>query len=160
MLESLRSKPDYVKKIISFSLSSVIFLMIMFVWFTSYDARAHSEESREKALTPLSGFSAMFDNKVSEVKENYSANLMYTTSPTEEKEADVVVPILPASVPQGFDTSAVVVVDSSPLQATSTNSVQFAPTQTQTPVVSFTEPANNQTYFNTATSGMRILPDL
>lgn len=160
MLESLRSKPDYVKKIISFSLSSIIFLMIMFVWFTSYDARAHSEESREKALTPLSGFSAMFDNKVSEVKENYSANLMYTTTSTEKKESDSIVPILPASVPQGFDASGVVVVDSLPPQATSTSTVQFVPAPTQTTPVSFTESVNNQTYFNTATSGMHILPDL
>lgn len=132
----------------------------MFVWFTSYDARAHSEESREKALTPLSGFSAMFDNKVSEVKNNYSANLIYTTSSTEGKETDGVMPILPASTPQGFDTSAVVVVDSLPLQATSTNSVQFVPAPTHTPPVSFTDSANNQTYFNTTTSGMHILPDL
>ena len=107
MLEKLRAKPDHIKKSISLTLTIVIFSGIVFVWFSSWDARMHEGEIREKTVTPLSGFTTMIDGFVSGIKTGISSTPTYVENPA----------IAPATTTSatsttGFDLSGVVIIDS------------------------------------------------
>lgn len=69
MLETLRAKPDHVKKSISLVLTIVIFGGILFVWVSSWDAQQTETDVREKTASPISSFTTMIDGLVSSVKD-------------------------------------------------------------------------------------------
>ncbi|MBI3634170.1 MAG: hypothetical protein HY228_00950 [Candidatus Yonathbacteria bacterium] len=111
MLEKLRSKPDHIKKIISFILTTVIFSVIVFVWVSSWDARSQSDSSREKTISPLSSFVNMGQGIISDVKDKISSMPSYTeninpfASSTPLKETDL------ASSTSDFNISGMVIID-------------------------------------------------
>ncbi len=115
MLEKLRAKPDHIKKNVSLFLTTLIFCGILFVWVSSWDARMHDEENRNKTLSPIAGVMSMFDGLVANFNDKISGAPSYidlggvatsTTSST-------------ATSSNNFDISGVVVIDAS---ATSTAS--------------------------------------
>lgn len=119
MFETLKTKPDYIKKIIAFVVSGSIFVVIAIVWYSSFGARYHGEETRSMALSPLLGVSAMFNNKVFDLKEYYTANFFYSTNTT-DKTVAAVQPVS-TSTPT-FDFSGIVVLDSATTTVSSATS--------------------------------------
>lgn len=104
MLEKLRSKPDHIKKSISLFLTIIIFLGILFVWLSSWDARMRGDEIRDKTVSPVVGVTSMFDGLISGFKEKISGTPSFvenngTATVTTSKET--------------FDLSGVVILDSS-----------------------------------------------
>lgn len=104
MLEKLRSKPDHIKKSISLFLTIIIFSGILFVWFSSWDARMRGDETRDKTVSPVVGVTSMFDGLISGFKEKISGTPSFvenneTATATTSKET--------------FDLSGVVILDSS-----------------------------------------------
>lgn len=106
MLDTLRSKPVYLKKIIAVSAATFIFLVIVFVWFSSYDARKHSNENQDKALSPLSGFTSMYNAKIFEYKGMLTGIPAYTSNPEHEATSTAASTI-------DFDVSKIVIIDPS-----------------------------------------------
>lgn len=110
MLETLRAKSNHIKQSVSFVITIVIFSGIVFVWWSSRDARSRELEVRAKTVSPVDGVSAMFDGLVSGFKERLSntpsfgeLNQQATTSTATDT----------------FDLSGVVIIDPS-IKATST----------------------------------------
>ncbi|MEK7459935.1 MAG: hypothetical protein AAB628_00015 [Patescibacteria group bacterium] len=123
MLENLRSKPDYIKKIIATFFATVVFIIIAFVWFSSYDARKHSEENRDKALSPLSGFTSMYDAKVFEYKSMLTGTPSYTSNSEHTATSTSTSTIT-------FDISKIVIIDpGSSSRTMGTSSLPSVPTR-------------------------------
>ncbi len=101
MLEKIRAKPHYIKQSISVIVTIVIFSAILFVWFSSRDARSLEIEVREKTVSPVDGVRAMFDGFLSGLKDRTSK-----TAPT-NIETDI------ATTTDDFDFSGVVIIDDS-----------------------------------------------
>jgi len=108
MLEKLRAKPDHVKKSISLVLTVLIFLGILFVWISSWDARMHDEEIRNKTVSPVAGVTSMFDGFISGFKEIISGAPSYI-----DLEGTASSTALSATSTSVFDVSGVVVIDGS-----------------------------------------------
>lgn len=116
MLETLRAKPDHIKKTIALTTTSVIFGVVLFVWWSSFDARKNEEQSRAQAVSPILGLASVLEGVTSEIKASYSS----ATSFEEDMGASVTGSITKASSTAAFDTSSVVVIDAaSPLVGTS-----------------------------------------
>jgi hypothetical protein len=99
MLERLRAKPHHIKQHLSLVITIVIFSGIVFVWWSSRDARDHELEVQAKTVTPLDGFLSMFDGLV----QGFKANVFEISS----------VATSTASSTSDFDLSQVVVIDPS-----------------------------------------------
>ncbi len=111
MLEKLRAKPDNFKKSLALGITIVIFSIILFVWISSWDARSSGDEIREKTVSPLSGFTTMFDGFMSGARDSVSAVPSYVeNTPSATTSTATSSPI--------FDLSSIVVVD--PLVSTTT----------------------------------------
>ncbi len=108
MLEKLRAKPDHVKKSISLALTIFIFSGIVFVWLSSWDARNTGGETREKTLSPLAGFTTIFQGVISDVQSAISGSPSYVEN---RRDTGVVTPTSTGITV--FDMSGVVVIDPS-----------------------------------------------
>ncbi len=111
MLEKLRSKPDHIKKIISLILTIVIFSAIVFVWVSSWDARAKSDTGRKETSSPISSFMDMGKGIISDVKDkissmpSYTENINSIASSTPLKETGI------ASSSSDFNISGMVIIE-------------------------------------------------
>lgn len=102
MLKKIREKPHHIKQSIALVLAIVIFSGILFVWVSSWDARARDQEVRDKTVSPITGVTSMFDGLVSGFKEKISG------TPTLEKTS------VSSTTPNDtFDFSGVVIIDPS-----------------------------------------------
>lgn len=103
MLEKLREKPHHIKQSISLAVTIVIFSCILFVWFSSRDARSRELEVRDMTVSPVDGVGAMFDGFVSGFKEKLSSQESAFDIEKQGKEV--------ATTIDDFDISGVVVLD-------------------------------------------------
>lgn len=103
MLEKLRAKPNHIKQSISLAVTIVIFSGILFVWFSSRDARSRELEVRGMTVSPVDGVGAMFDGFVSGFKEKLSSQ--ESAFDIEKQGEEAVTPT------DDFDISGVVVLD-------------------------------------------------
>lgn len=110
MLEKLRAKPNHIKQSISVVITIVIFSGIVFVWWSSRDARSRELEVREKTVSPVDGVSAMFDGLVTGFKERMSNAPAF---------GEVSKQATSSTATDTFDLSGVVIIDPS-VKATST----------------------------------------
>ncbi len=108
MLEKLRAKPDYIKKSISLVVTIIISSGIFFVWLSSWDARNSVGETREKTLSPLAGFTSVFQGVSSDVKNAISGTPSYAENRRDGGESTAT-----STRTTGFDISGVVVIDPS-----------------------------------------------
>ena len=111
MLEKLQAKPNHIKQSISLAVTIVIFSCILFVWFSSRDARSRELEVRGMTVSPVDGVGAMFDGFVSGFKERLSSQT--SSVDIEKQDEEIIIPT------DDFDISGVVVLD---LSATTTSS--------------------------------------
>ena len=113
MLERIRSKPEHVKKSLALVLTIFFFTIIMSVWLSSWDARATSEASKQKADGPLASLKSVLSGITDEIKTTYSSEPTFSgqsvASTTSGQGASV------------FDASRVVVIDRSKDDATTTS---------------------------------------
>lgn len=109
MLETLRAKPNHIKQSISIVITIVIFSGIVFVWWSSRDARSRELEVREKTVSPVDGVSAMFDGLVSGFKERMGSVPAFGEASNQAT----------STATDTFDLSGVVIIDPS-ARATST----------------------------------------
>lgn len=116
MLETLRAKPHHIKQSIALFITIVIFSGILFVWFSSRDARSQEIQVRGKTVTPVDGVTSMFGGFFSGLKERIAD--------TESSSVKVKSPV--ATSTDNFDLSGVVVVDST---ASSTKTVSATTTK-------------------------------
>jgi hypothetical protein len=100
MLTTLREKPHHIKQIVSFVITVVIFSGIVFVWWSSRDARSRELEVQEKTVSPISGVTSMFDgfvaNFIDKIKES-STNTSLGATSTQEFDLDQVMIIDPTA---------------------------------------------------------------
>lgn len=75
MLQKLRAQSHQVKKGIAFAISGAVSVFIFVIWLSSLPARHDGDESRKKALSPLSGVSVVFQNTVTSIKSSVSGGL-------------------------------------------------------------------------------------
>lgn len=109
MLDKIREKPDHIKHSLAIAITIVIFSCIVFVWWSSRDARTNEVEIREKTVSPVDGVSAMFDGFMSSVKERVLGDgEKKTPEPT-------------STTTDSFDISGVVIIDSSVATSTIQN---------------------------------------
>ncbi len=108
MLKKLRAKSDHIKKIISLSFTILIFSGILFVWLSSWDARNSGGETREKTLSPLAGFTAVFQGISSDVKNAISGAPSYVENRRDGGESTASL-----ATTTDFDISGVVIIDPS-----------------------------------------------
>lgn len=113
MLEKLRAKPNHIKQGISLAITVVIFSGILFVWWSSRDARSRELEVREKTVSPVDGVGAMFDGFMSGFKERMSSATSLDTLGGRQQVA---------TSTDNFDFSGIVIIDpsSTTTKATST----------------------------------------
>lgn len=116
MLEKLRAKPHHIKQRVALLATIIIFSGILFVWFSSRDARSQEIQVRGKTVTPIDSVAAMFGGFLSGLKERMSTTEF--SSPTK-----ATTPI--ATSTDNFDLSSVVVIDAmasstKPIAATTT----------------------------------------
>lgn len=110
MLKKLREKPHHIKQILSLAFTVFIFSGILFVWVSSWDARARDKEVRGKTVSPITGVTSMFDGFVSGLKERMSGTPSFVE--TDGKATNTVPPVTATST-DTFDLSGVVIIDSS-----------------------------------------------
>ncbi len=115
MLEKLRAKPDHIKKSISLVFTIVIFSGIVFVWLSSWDARNSGVETREKTLSPLAGFTTIFEGVSRDIKNAISGTPSYV-----ENRPNAGVGTATSTRTGDFDMSGVVVIDPSKVNTTAT----------------------------------------
>lgn len=115
MLEKLRAKSNHIKQGISLAITVVIFSGILFVWWSSRDARSRELEVREKTVSPVDGVGAMFDGFISGFKEKMSS-----ATSLENLGGQV------ATSTDDFDFSGVVIIDPS---STATKATSTTPTE-------------------------------
>lgn len=115
MLKKIQAQPEHVRQKISFVLTLVIFVMIFFIWLSSWGARTASEDSRERTASPLESVKEIFSGTVSDVKDEI-ANAPFLGEYLHLKEGG----ISTAEVSAGeeatssspiFDASGVVIID-------------------------------------------------
>lgn len=115
LLIRIRAKPNHIKQSISIVITIVIFSGILFVWWSSRDARSRELEVREKTVSPVDGVSAMFDGLVAGFKERMSNAPAF---------GEVSKQAATSTATDTFDISGVVIIDpsasSSRVVATST----------------------------------------
>ncbi len=111
MLKKLREKPDHIKQIIALVVAIVISAIIFAVWWSSFSARQNGEEAREKTLSPIAGFTEVFQGVVSDVKNSISGMPSYVEN-TVGQEAETTSTTTFGTKPT-FDFSGVVIIDSS-----------------------------------------------
>lgn len=113
MLETLRAKPNHIKQSVSIIVTIVIFSGILFVWWSSRDARSRELEVREKTVSPVDGVGAMFDGFMSGFKERMSSATSLDTLGGQQQAA---------TSTDNFDFSGIVIIDpsSTTTKATST----------------------------------------
>lgn len=112
MLEKLREKPNHIKQSISLAITIVIFSGILFIWFSSRDARSRELEVRGMTVSPVDGVGVMFDGFVSGFKEKLSSQ--ESSFDTEKQGEEAVTPT------DDFDISGVVVLDLSATTSSAT----------------------------------------
>lgn len=105
MLEKLRAKPEHVKRNIALGATIVIFTGIVFVWWTSFEARIHKREAQEKALSPVESFKQLFNGITSSMKNSIADTPAYVNT------ANIASSSSATSTSKIFDISEVVVVD-------------------------------------------------
>ena len=115
MLEKLRAKPYHTKKSIALGLTIAIFSIILFVWISSWDARSNGDEIRQKTVSPLSGFTTMFEGFMSGARDSFSDVPSYI-------ENTPSVATSTATSTTSFNVSDVVVIDPSVSTTTATSS--------------------------------------
>ena len=104
MLEKIRAKPDHIKQTIAICLTIFLFSIVLFVWWSSWDARKTGNETREKAVSPLTGITSVLKGITGDIKSSYSSLNSFenatTTATTSMSRAS-------------FDMASVVIIDSS-----------------------------------------------
>ncbi|SRR3989338_1340293 len=110
MLEKLRAKPHHIKQSISLAFTVIVFCGILFVWVSSWDARARDEEVRNKTVSPVWGVTSMFDGLVSGIKDKISGTPSFVET---DGKATGTAPLSVATSTDTFDLSGVVIIDSS-----------------------------------------------
>lgn len=73
MLEKLRAKPESVRKQLALGITIVLFSVIFFVWFSSWDARIAKDEAREKTASPVVSLGAVFQGFTTEIKDRINS---------------------------------------------------------------------------------------
>ena len=114
MLKKLQAKPHHIKKGIALFLATIISGVIFSVWISSWGARSQGEETRGKMVSPLTGFSTMFEGFTSEMRDSVSGVPEYV-------ENNISVATSTATTSATFDLSGVIVLDSSVSTTTSTS---------------------------------------
>ena len=116
MLQKIRSKPEHVKKSLALVLTIFFFTIIVSVWLSSWDARATSEVSKEKAKSPLSGLKSVLSGITDEIRATYSStpvlsgeSVATSTSEITKQGASVI------------DASRIVVIDQAKTISTTTS---------------------------------------
>ncbi|MEK7148714.1 MAG: hypothetical protein AAB770_02240 [Patescibacteria group bacterium] len=102
MLKRIREKPHHIKQSIALFTAIVIFSGILFVWVSSWDARARDQEVRDKTVSPITGVTSMFDGLVSGFNEKISG----AQSPSKKASSSVA-----TTTKDYFDLLGVVVID-------------------------------------------------
>ncbi|MBI5798657.1 MAG: hypothetical protein HZB10_01875 [Candidatus Yonathbacteria bacterium] len=97
MLKKIREKPHHIKQSIALALTVVIFSGILFVWWSSRDARTRTVEVRESTVSPVDGVTAMFGGFMSGVKDRMA------DAPSPQNTS--------ATSSDTFDLSGVVIID-------------------------------------------------
>ncbi len=120
MLKKLRAKPDHIKKIISLGVAIVISAIIFIVWLSSFNARQNGDEAREKTLSPISGFTEVFQGVVSDVKNSFSGMPSYIENIGSQATTTTATTTLTTT--PTFDLSGVVIIDPSESPTATTTS--------------------------------------
>ena len=118
MLEKIRAKPDHIKQTIAICLTIFLFSIVLFVWWSSWDARKTGDETREKAVSPLTGITSVLKGITGDIKSSYSSMDSFenaTTTATTSMSRTA------------FDMASVVILDSS-VSATTTIATTTATT--------------------------------
>lgn len=108
MLEKLRAKSDRFKQSFSLAITIIVFSGVVFVWFSSWDARNTENETRDKTVAPLEGISAMLDGFQLSLKDMMSG--MPTFIGTNGVPVSTTT-LTVATSSNDFDLSGVVVID-------------------------------------------------
>lgn len=109
MFETLRAKPEPVRKQLALGVTIIIFGAIFFVWWSSWDARTKRGEARAKTASPTESIKRVFQGFSSEVKNLYSQPASDQSEEAMQKDA-------PAT--STFDTSGMIVIDRSATSST------------------------------------------
>lgn len=110
MLEKLREKPHHIKQGLSIAFTIFIFCGILFVWVSSWDARARDKEVRGKTVSPIAGVTSMFSGFISGLKEKMSGTPSFVET---DGKATSTAPLTTATSTDTFDLSGVVIIDPS-----------------------------------------------
>lgn len=116
MLEKIRSKPDHVKKSLALVLTIFFFTIIVSIWLSSWDARATSEVSKEKAKSPLSGLKTVLSGITDEIRATYTSAPVLSGEEVATSTLDTATQ--GASV---IDASRIVVIDQAKTISTTTS---------------------------------------
>lgn len=108
MLEKLRSKPHHIKQGLSLAFTIFIFSGILFVWVSSWNARARDKEVRGKTVSPVTGITSMFGGLVSGFKDKMSGTPSFVET---DGKATSTAPLVTATSTDIFDLSGVVIID-------------------------------------------------
>lgn len=109
MLKKIREKPHHEKQIIAGIITVILFFGIVFIWWSSRDARSRELEVQAKTVSPIDGVTSMFSGFVSGFKEKMA------NTPTKE-----ITETTTRATEKVFDLSGVVIIDPSSSVATTT----------------------------------------
>ncbi len=109
MLTTIRSKPHHEKQIIAGIITVILFSAIVFVWWSSRDARSNELVVQAKTVSPIEGVTSMFSGFVAGFTKEVSKASV-------DKNNEIAAPTAGSS----FDLSGVVVIDPSITTATTT----------------------------------------
>ncbi|KKU81562.1 MAG: hypothetical protein UY07_C0015G0014 [Parcubacteria group bacterium GW2011_GWA1_47_8] len=117
-LKKIQEKPVASRKRMAIVLTLASYAVVMFVWVSSWDARAEIEGNRDKALSPIAGISEVFHGFTSRVSR-VSGELSGATLSANPEPAPAPTEAQTASATGGFDFSGIVVIE----QSTSTEAM-------------------------------------
>lgn len=110
LLIRLRTKPHHIKQSVSVAITLVIFSAVVFVFWSSSDARSREAEVQAKTVSPLDGVTSMFDGFMSGFKS--------TLSGTSDADSN-------ATSTDKFDFSGIVVIDETSTTSKSTSTAKL-----------------------------------
>lgn len=105
MLEKIRAKPDHIKKTIALASTTGIFSLVLFVWWSSWDARINEDQVREESVSPLASITSMLSGLTSDIKTSYSNTINGENNSTTEQTSTT------TASRARFDMASVVVLD-------------------------------------------------
>ena len=116
MFEQLRAKPEPVGKQLALGVTIILFGIIFFVWFSSWDARTTKDKAPEKTASPTASFGTVFQGFVTEVKDKIQLFSPQSSQGTPEETTEGKLPAATST----FDISGIIVIDRSHASSTET----------------------------------------